>query len=151
MGFRVRPTVSLEAVASTVAKNQSLEDCDTGGIGGTLAGNALSLAAMRATLSKVLTEERVGVLGRRLGQFSRRGERERVAVKRSANAASVGGSSRLSFFAARAGHGLSETVGRTRNPTRDRPLPKMEIWQGRDLPPRVYPPRQAQIVCVCIK
>src|SRR5262249_55715562 len=30
---------------------------DTGGIGGTFAGNALSLAAMRATLSKVLTEE----------------------------------------------------------------------------------------------
>jgi glutamate-1-semialdehyde 2,1-aminomutase len=28
-----------------------------GGIGGTLAGNALSLAAMRATLSKVLTKE----------------------------------------------------------------------------------------------
>jgi glutamate-1-semialdehyde 2,1-aminomutase len=30
---------------------------DTGGIGGTLAGNALSLAAMRATLSQVLTDE----------------------------------------------------------------------------------------------
>jgi glutamate-1-semialdehyde 2,1-aminomutase len=29
---------------------------DTGGVGGTLAGNALSLAAMRATLSSVLTE-----------------------------------------------------------------------------------------------
>jgi glutamate-1-semialdehyde 2,1-aminomutase len=28
---------------------------DTGGIGGTLAGNALSLAAMRATLTHVLT------------------------------------------------------------------------------------------------
>ncbi|MGA9391874.1 MAG: aspartate aminotransferase family protein [Candidatus Sulfotelmatobacter sp.] len=36
---------------------QNLEDCDVGGIGGTLAGNALSLAAMRATLSKVLTKE----------------------------------------------------------------------------------------------
>jgi glutamate-1-semialdehyde 2,1-aminomutase len=36
---------------------QKLEDCDVGGIGGTLAGNALSLAAMRATLSKVLTQE----------------------------------------------------------------------------------------------
>jgi glutamate-1-semialdehyde 2,1-aminomutase len=46
-----------DAVASTVAKNQSLEDCDTGGIGGTLAGNALSLAAMRATLTKVLTKD----------------------------------------------------------------------------------------------
>jgi glutamate-1-semialdehyde 2,1-aminomutase len=32
-----------------------LEDCDVGGIGGTLAGNALSLAAMRATLENILT------------------------------------------------------------------------------------------------
>ena len=30
---------------------------DTGGVGGTLAGNALSMAAVRATLSEVLTEE----------------------------------------------------------------------------------------------
>jgi glutamate-1-semialdehyde aminotransferase len=30
---------------------------DTGGVGGTLAGNALSLAAMRATLSSVLTDD----------------------------------------------------------------------------------------------
>jgi glutamate-1-semialdehyde 2,1-aminomutase len=34
-----------------------LEHCDVGGIGGTLAGNALSMAAMRATLSEVLTED----------------------------------------------------------------------------------------------
>ena len=33
------------------------DECDTGGIGGTLAGNALSLAATRATLEHVLTEE----------------------------------------------------------------------------------------------
>jgi glutamate-1-semialdehyde 2,1-aminomutase len=46
-----------QQVADTIAKAQSLEDCDTGGIGGTLAGNALSLAAMRATLTKVLTKE----------------------------------------------------------------------------------------------
>src|SRR6266849_3954417 len=44
-------------VAKSIADRHSLEDCDTGGIGGTLAGNALSLAAMRATLSKVLTKE----------------------------------------------------------------------------------------------
>ena len=43
-------------VAKSIAERQSLEDCDTGGIGGTLAGNALSLAAMRATLEKVLTK-----------------------------------------------------------------------------------------------
>jgi glutamate-1-semialdehyde 2,1-aminomutase len=46
-----------QQVADMIMKNHSLEDCDTGGIGGTLAGNALSLAAMRATLTKVLTKE----------------------------------------------------------------------------------------------
>ncbi len=44
-------------VAQCIADGLNLEDCDTGGIGGTLAGNALSLAAMRATLTKVLTKE----------------------------------------------------------------------------------------------
>ncbi len=47
-------------VADRIARHQNLEDCDTGGIGGTLAGNALSLAAMRATLEKVLTREAFG-------------------------------------------------------------------------------------------
>jgi len=46
-----------EQVAKMISERQNLEDCDTGGIGGTLAGNALSLAAMRATLQKVLTKE----------------------------------------------------------------------------------------------
>jgi glutamate-1-semialdehyde 2,1-aminomutase len=46
-----------EEVAQCIIDRQNLEDCDTGGIGGTLAGNALSLAAMRATLQKVLTQE----------------------------------------------------------------------------------------------
>lgn len=44
-------------IADEVASRQDLEDCDVGGIGGTLAGNVLSLAAMRATLSQVLTAE----------------------------------------------------------------------------------------------
>jgi len=44
-----------EDVAARFLRRQELEDCDTGGIGGTLAGNALSLAAMRATLEHVLT------------------------------------------------------------------------------------------------
>ncbi len=40
------------------ARHQTpLEDIDTNGIGGTLAGNALSLAAMRVTLEKVLTPD----------------------------------------------------------------------------------------------
>src|SRR5205807_862107 len=46
-----------QEVAERIAERQNLEDCDVGGIGGTLAGNALSLAAMRATLQKVLTKE----------------------------------------------------------------------------------------------
>jgi glutamate-1-semialdehyde 2,1-aminomutase len=45
-----------QEVADRIQAKHSLEDCDTGGIGGTLAGNALSLAAMRATLDKVLTD-----------------------------------------------------------------------------------------------
>jgi glutamate-1-semialdehyde 2,1-aminomutase len=44
-------------VAERWRARSSAELADTGGIGGTLAGNALALAAMRATLSEVLTEE----------------------------------------------------------------------------------------------
>jgi glutamate-1-semialdehyde 2,1-aminomutase len=44
-------------IAEQISSRQDLEDCDVGGIGGTLAGNALSLAAMRATLPQVLTPE----------------------------------------------------------------------------------------------
>jgi len=46
-----------QEVADRIVAKQELENCDVGGIGGTLAGNALSLAAMRATLTKVLTKE----------------------------------------------------------------------------------------------
>jgi glutamate-1-semialdehyde aminotransferase len=45
------------ALAERVAARMTLEDADVGGIGGTLAGNALSLAAVRATLGEVLTDE----------------------------------------------------------------------------------------------
>ncbi len=44
-------------LAQRVEAAIELEDVDVGGIGGTLAGNALSLAAMRATLGEVLTEQ----------------------------------------------------------------------------------------------
>lgn len=44
-----------EEVAERISARIALEDCDVGGIGGTLAGNALSLAAIRATLQNVLT------------------------------------------------------------------------------------------------
>jgi glutamate-1-semialdehyde 2,1-aminomutase len=46
-----------QTVADSIKKLVELEVIDTGGIGGTLAANALSLAAMKATLSKVLTKE----------------------------------------------------------------------------------------------
>jgi glutamate-1-semialdehyde 2,1-aminomutase len=45
-----------EAVAERVKARSRLETADTGGIGGTLAANALATAAMRATLQHVLTE-----------------------------------------------------------------------------------------------
>ncbi len=44
-------------LADRVAASIELEDVDVGGVGGTLAANALSLAAMRATLGEVLTDE----------------------------------------------------------------------------------------------
>jgi glutamate-1-semialdehyde 2,1-aminomutase len=44
-----------EELAARLAGTIELEDVDVGGVGGTLAANALSLAAMRATLDEVLT------------------------------------------------------------------------------------------------
>jgi glutamate-1-semialdehyde 2,1-aminomutase len=44
-------------VADRIAAAEDADFEDTGGVGGTLAGNALSLAAARATLRDVLTEE----------------------------------------------------------------------------------------------
>jgi glutamate-1-semialdehyde 2,1-aminomutase len=46
-----------EEVAAQIRRAVDREDSDVGGIGGTLAGNALSLAAIRATLTDVLTDE----------------------------------------------------------------------------------------------
>lgn len=49
-----------EDVAAAVTRHTEAGDADlvdVGGVGGTLAGNALSTAAMRATLGEVLTEE----------------------------------------------------------------------------------------------
>ncbi|MGN8246705.1 transaminase [Cellulomonas soli] len=42
-------------IAQSVQRRIELEDIDVGGVGGTLAGNALSMAATRATLTQVLT------------------------------------------------------------------------------------------------
>ena len=49
--------MSAEVADRVLEHNDLLEVSDVGGIGGTLSGNALSLAAMRATLENVLTEE----------------------------------------------------------------------------------------------
>jgi glutamate-1-semialdehyde 2,1-aminomutase len=46
-----------EDVADRLARLEGLDLVDTGGVGGTLAGNALSLAAARATLLDVLTDD----------------------------------------------------------------------------------------------
>ena len=46
-----------QKMADDIARLVELEIIDTGGIGGTLAGSAFSLAAMRATLSDVLTQK----------------------------------------------------------------------------------------------
>jgi len=44
-------------VANKVLGHPEADIIDVGGVGGTLAGNSLSMAAMRATLSEVLTDE----------------------------------------------------------------------------------------------
>jgi glutamate-1-semialdehyde 2,1-aminomutase len=46
-----------DEVAERVLSKTIWDAADVGGVGGTLAGNALSLAAVRATLGEVLTEE----------------------------------------------------------------------------------------------
>jgi len=57
-----------ERVRTMVYDHTDVRTSDVGGIGGTLAGNALSLAAMRATLGEVMTDaafERMIALGER--------------------------------------------------------------------------------------
>jgi glutamate-1-semialdehyde 2,1-aminomutase len=46
-----------QEVADRVYANTDWRNADVGGVGGTLAGNALSLAAMRATLGEVMTDD----------------------------------------------------------------------------------------------
>jgi glutamate-1-semialdehyde 2,1-aminomutase len=46
-----------DELAQRIAEERDADLVDTGGVGGTLAGNALSLAATRATLEHVLTDE----------------------------------------------------------------------------------------------
>ena len=51
--LRVHARRSRDRIRSTMPER----DSDVGGVGGTLAGYALSLAAIRATLGEVLTDE----------------------------------------------------------------------------------------------
>ncbi len=53
--YGLTPELAEQILADPAADIQ-----DTGGVGGTLAGNALSVAAMRATLGEVLTDEAFG-------------------------------------------------------------------------------------------
>src|SRR5205085_8232381 len=46
-----------QEVSDQIYANTDWKNADVGGIGGTLAGNALSLAAVRATLGEVVTDE----------------------------------------------------------------------------------------------
>jgi glutamate-1-semialdehyde 2,1-aminomutase len=60
--------MSADVAERVLAQEEGMEVTDVGGIGGTLSGNALSLAAMRATLEEVLTDaafERMIALGER--------------------------------------------------------------------------------------
>ncbi|MFC5501219.1 transaminase [Lysinimonas soli] len=53
----MRPELVERVRASLDWDGEGLEDIDVGGVGGTLAGNAVSMAGIRATLSEVLTPE----------------------------------------------------------------------------------------------
>ena len=57
-----------QELSDRVYRHTDWKNADVGGVGGTLAGNALSLAAMRATLGEVMTDEafaRMVALGER--------------------------------------------------------------------------------------
>jgi len=71
-----------DVVADRVqSEERTLEASDVGGIGGTLSGNALSLAAMRATLESVLTDDAfAGMIA--LGERFEAGVREVIASRR---------------------------------------------------------------------
>jgi glutamate-1-semialdehyde aminotransferase len=53
----MKPELSARVRASLDWDGEGREDIDVGGVGGTLAGNAVSMAGIRATLSEVLTPE----------------------------------------------------------------------------------------------
>jgi glutamate-1-semialdehyde 2,1-aminomutase len=60
-----------EELQKRIRASIHLEDIDVGGVGGTLAGNALSLAGMRATLGEVLTPESYPAMFERATEWTR--------------------------------------------------------------------------------
>jgi len=73
--------MSEEVAGLVLSESRALEVSDVGGIGGTLSGNALSLAAMRATLENVLSDEAFrGMIA--LGERFEAGVREVIASHR---------------------------------------------------------------------
>jgi glutamate-1-semialdehyde 2,1-aminomutase len=57
-------------LAEQITADEDADLVDTGGVGGTLAGNALSLAATRATLEHVLTDAAFGPMTARATRFA---------------------------------------------------------------------------------
>jgi glutamate-1-semialdehyde 2,1-aminomutase len=58
------------ALAEQIMADESADLIDVGGVGGTLAGNALSVAAMRATLGQVLTDDAFTTMTRLGGRYA---------------------------------------------------------------------------------
>jgi glutamate-1-semialdehyde 2,1-aminomutase len=69
-----------EEVQRRIVEGTERDVVDVGGTGGTLAGNALSLAAMRATLGEVMTDEAFDVMIR-VGERFEDGVREVIASR----------------------------------------------------------------------
>jgi glutamate-1-semialdehyde 2,1-aminomutase len=59
-----------EELAQKISGRQDLDLIDVGGVWGTLAGNALSVAAMRATLEHVLTEDAFAAMAALSARFA---------------------------------------------------------------------------------
>jgi glutamate-1-semialdehyde 2,1-aminomutase len=57
-------------LAGQILADETADIVDTGGVGGTLAGNALSVAAMRATLEQVLTDAAFEAMIARAGRYT---------------------------------------------------------------------------------
>ena len=120
-------------VAGRLRGSIAVEDSDVGGIGGTLAGYALSLAATRATLGEVLTAERLRAhdparraLG---GRCQRRPARARRPVARHA----PGGAGRVPLHA-RSAADRRRAMGPRRSGARALPPPVGDEPPGADDP-----------------